>query len=104
MNWKDKFSFIEDSVEWNCYEIQMQGDQWVYKLKNPAMEGYRFLIGIPKKANSRSGSWYKFFVKGDRQSYHDNTPLEELPKEVYEMVVTSMKIVEEQSQLRKLFI
>jgi hypothetical protein len=101
MRWLEKFSFLKESTAWHNYEVDYQEDQWVYKFKSPNYEGYRLLIGIPSHPGNNRGFWYKYFIKGNKTTYHANTPLEELPEEVCELVEKSLQLIEKQRRLRK---
>lgn len=102
MRWIDRFDFLEEGNDWYCYDIQEQSKQRVFKFKNASMPEYRGVVGVSRTYRSDKKFWYKFFIKGDRDSYNNNTPIEELPEEFLELILAGNKILEEQQQLRSL--
>lgn len=96
MNIQEQFYFLEN--ESRCYEIDEQKGQIVFRFK----EGeYRGLIGIPK--NEDTNFWYKYFIKGDKFSYKNGTPIEKLPNWFKELVERASEKVEKRDRVRKMF-
>jgi hypothetical protein len=82
-----------------CYEEETSGTQTLFKFKD---NEYRGLIGVPHDENNNF--WYKYFVKGDKESYARHTPLEDLPGWFFDLVIQTSELVHNRDRLPKLFV
>lgn len=93
----EQFIFLEKNDFW--YETNTSTRQFLYKFKD---QNHRGLIGVP--VNAYSSFWYKYFIKGDADSYHKNTPVEELPGWFQQLVISSSEMINRRDRIEKLFI
>lgn len=92
----DKFLFLEENDYF--YNKDVQKKHTVYQFK----EGeYRGIIGVP--SNHTNHFWYKFFIKGDSQSYRFQQALEELPIWFQELASVAEEKINERDRIRKIF-
>lgn len=97
MRYDEKFNFLFDSKYFYGYEESR--DMITLKFKNGK---YRGLIGVP--FNEKKNIWFKYFIKGDKESYNKATLHEHLPDWFSEMVEKVDEIVTKRDRLRKLFL
>lgn len=89
-------SLIEDD---HYYETVTSSTQDVFKFKDGL---YRGLLGVPKQA--QGNIWFRYFVKGDSDSYHRSTEKSPLPDWFQYLVDHADSYVEKRDRLRKMFI
>ena len=93
---EEKFDFLVESPYF--YDAEESNYTATFKFKDGL---YRGLIGIPY--DERKNMWYKYFVKGDKDSYAKNVPIEELPEWFATLFLESEEIIVKRDRLRKLF-
>jgi len=93
---EEKFSFLQE--EERCYKVDEQKNQIVYRFKDGE---YRGLIAVPR--NEEKYFWYKYFMKGDSNSYQTKLPVDKLPLWFKELVEEAQEKIEKRDRVRRMF-
>lgn len=103
MKFIDRFSFLTSTENWECYDKQDGKVTIMYKYKNPSLsEEVRLLVWVPKKNKDRGLFQFNYFIKGQKDTFHRPTHLEDLPEELRQLAVKCLRVIEEQNYLKDL--